>query len=218
MKADFTENEALSRQSDALMLHDASGKPALRHYYRQQRMSMAESEYKQGIAAIIQNLQSLPDLRAAQCIHAFWPIDKYKEVDLRPLLMQLHDLGKQIVLPVVLSFDEWKPEAPRLEHRLFDGPDRLVKNKWDVFEPADTKVVAVDSLDLVLVPALAADKRGFRLGYGKGYYDEFLGECNCTTVCPLFANAVTDRLPTSVHDIPVDYIVTEEGVIRLEQM
>lgn len=213
----MSKSDAYSPSFDSPEPPSIADKPQLRRYYQQLRISMAESEYERAVAAIIQNLQSLPEFTIARRIHAFWPIGKYKEIDLRPLLEQLHNAGKQIVLPVVLSFDDWKPETSRMEHRLFTGEHHLVTNKWGIPEPVHTQLIAVDSLDLILVPALAVDKRGFRLGYGKGYYDEFLGQCDCTTICPVFADALTDQLPTAGHDIPVDYIVTERDVIRLQQ-
>ncbi len=211
----LSDSDAHLSLPDSSTFYASASKPELRRHYQQLRIGMAETDYQHAVASILRHLQDLPEFDRARRIHAFWPIAKYKEIDLRPLLTQLHSQGKQIVLPVVLSFDDWKPETPRLEHRLFCGEDNLVPNKWGVFEPQDTPLVAVDSLDLILVPALAADILGFRLGYGKGYYDEFLSECNCITVCPLFSNALTERLPTSSYDIPVDYIVTENEVIRL---
>lgn len=211
----LSESDAHPALPDSSMFYAAASKSELRRHYQQLRIDMTATAYQQAVASILQRLQHLPEIDRARRIHAFWPIAKKKEIDLRPLLTRLHNQGKQIVLPVVLSFDDWKPETPRLQHRLFSGAGNLVPNNWGVFEPQDTPLVTVDSLDLILVPALAADKRGFRLGYGKGYYDEFLSGCNGTTVCPLFSNALTERLPTSSHDIPVDYIVTENDVIRL---
>ena len=73
-----------------------------------------------------------------------------------------------------------------MEHRLFTGETNLRANRWDVYEPGTVQTVPISDLNAVIVPALAVDKEGFRLGYGKGYYDEFLSQVHCPTICPVF--------------------------------
>lgn len=90
----------------------------------------------------------------------------------------------------------------------------MITNRWGVQEPAEKEPFPVSQLDLVIVPALGVTRNGFRLGYGKGFYDEFLAQCNCPFVCPIFSNGLLDTMPTMPHDIPVDIIVTEHEVIR----
>jgi 5-formyltetrahydrofolate cyclo-ligase len=70
--------------------------------------------------------------------------------------------------------------------------------------------------DVVLVPALAVDGLGNRIGYGKGYYDAFLSEVKSCKIVPLFAKQVVDGIPSEPHDVPVDILVTEEGVYPLK--
>lgn len=177
---------------------------------------MEEDDFIRCNEAILRNLGGLPEIGGARTIHAYWPIEGRREIDLRPFLKQLQAQGKQIVLPVVLSFAVWQEGRQRLEHRIFEGETNLKPNRWEVLEPAGTPRVDAQELDAIIVPALAADRRGYRLGYGKGFYDEFLAACNCPLICPLHSSCLMDRLPVSGHDVPVDLIVTELEVIRVK--
>ena len=79
--------------------------------------------------------------------------------------------------------------------------------------PPDTApAISPEELDLIIVPALAFDKRGYRLGYGGGYYDRYLSGIPAFTVGITRERLVKDELPTQAHDIAVDCIVTEERV------
>lgn len=68
---------------------------------------------------------------------------------------------------------------------------------------------------ICIVPAIAYDKQGFRLGYGKGYYDRFLQNCTLISVGMCYNEFVKDNLPKGEYDIPVNYIITQDGVISV---
>ncbi len=178
----------------------------------QLRTQMGPEAYALACNAIVRRLGSLPAISEAACIHAYWPLLDRGEVDIRPLLAALHRAGKQIVLPVVIPGTA-SDGAPRMAHRVFEGPDRLEKNVWGLDEPSGTRTVPSDAIDVVIVPALAVDTRGTRLGYGKGYYDAFLAGLSAPTVCPLFDACVVKLVPAEPHDVPVGVIITETRII-----
>lgn len=103
-------------------------------------------------------------------------------------------------------------------HRVFsDSTDELQQNHFGIYEPhPDSPEVGVEALDLVVVPALAFDEHGNRLGYGGGFYDRFLPRLcpDCVTVGVTLDDLVVSDLPSEPHDIPVQIIVTESRVIR----
>lgn len=99
----------------------------------------------------------------------------------------------------------------RLEHREFKGRARLVTNRWGVSEPLTGALVLPSELDCVIVPGLAFDKRGYRLGYGKGFYDRFLADLNVPTIGVCFSQFLLDELPFDVYDVPVSSVVTERS-------
>ena len=163
----------------------------------------------------MQQVLALPEIRKASFIHCYWPIAEKREFDTINLIKELTDRGKHIVLPVVLSFKESASE-PRMDHRIYDGETNLKKNRWGVLEPITKKSFSISDLEAIIVPALGVDKNGFRLGYGKGFYDAFLVQCNCPLICPIYGKGLLDNIPTMSHDIPVDIIVTEQEVIRVK--
>ena len=138
------------------------------------------------------------------------------EVDTRPLIAWLYTHKKQIVLPVVVNAAE-APAEQHLEHRRFSGEDALVRSQLGIHEPVESDLVPLADIDVVVVPALGVDRRGNRLGYGRGHYDRFLSKIRVPTVCPVFRECVQRHIPTEPHDIPVGIVVTEKEVIRVDR-
>ena len=100
---------------------------------------------------------------------------------------------------------------------LFGGTEDLVPGFMDIPEPtASCEPVDPQEVDLVLVPGVAFDRQGNRLGYGGGYYDRFLQQCAAPRVALAFATQLVDHVPTEPHDLRVHAVVTDEEVIRIE--
>ena len=158
---------------------------------------------------ICYRISGLPQTHEAAVIHAYWPAITKREVDVRPLLMYLRSLGKKIFLPVV----EEDSLSPSMLWGLYESEKELKPNRWGILEPTPIEYFDPAQIDLVLVPALATDVRGNRLGYGGGYYDTFLSGLNVHTICGIFDCCVVDSLITEDHDLPVCHIVTESRII-----
>jgi 5-formyltetrahydrofolate cyclo-ligase len=129
-----------------------------------------------------------------------------------PFLERAAADGKTVVLPRV--------SAPprRLElHAVPDLQRDLVPGVWNIPEPDPRKcaTVALDVVDFALVPALAADREGFRLGYGAGYFDGLLAGRTPRTFCvtALPTAFVVERLPNEPHDVAVDMVLDERGTV-----
>ncbi len=170
--------------------------------------------YAERSAALCAALLALPTLSSARVVHACWPAVERGEPDLRPLLHAFLRRGQTVVLPRVTA-----RRPPTLAHHVWSG-EALRPGAHGLLEPApDAPDADLRDLDIVLVPALAADLRGVRVGYGGGYYDAFLAEPTRRAappllVCPLFAAAVSQTpLPCEPHDVPVDVLVTEDGPV-----
>ncbi len=93
--------------------------------------------------------------------------------------------------------------------------NELVKGKFGIPEPESEPIDDLDVLDMVFVPALAADRWGYRIGYGGGYYDRFLVRLNKKTlkVIPMYSELMLGDIPIEPHDIKVDFIVTEREIL-----
>ena len=140
-------------------------------------------------------------------VAAYWPIRD--EIDSKPVLIYLMDILRQIVaLPVVvgdeqpLVFRQWESDAP------------LFEAGFGALAPGETSPVVVP--DLIIIPLLAFDKHGTRLGYGRGYYDRTIAQMakKPITVGYAFSAQELDEIPRGAYDQPLDYLVTENGVRR----
>ena len=101
-----------------------------------------------------------------------------------------------------------------MEFYLADSVNDLKQGMYGILEPDTDKCSKITDFSgaLCLVPALCYDKKGFRLGYGKGYYDRFLEKFTITTVGLCYNELIKDTLPVDKFDKSVDYIVTQTGI------
>ncbi|WP_225889855.1 5-formyltetrahydrofolate cyclo-ligase [Indioceanicola profundi] len=152
--------------------------------------------------------QAFPDLAPGTMVSGYWP--RTDELDLRPLLRHLAARGMRTCLPVVagrgwpLLFRLWREGHP------------LVPGAFKVMEPMQEAPIVRP--ELVLVPLLAWDRRGMRLGYGAGFYDRTLAALRedgpVLAVGAAYDGQQMDRVPTDPYDQPLDMMLTERGVVR----
>ena len=149
-------------------------------------------------------------LPAGAVVAGYWTTGD--ELDVRPLLGALDDAGYRCALPVVVA-----PDAVLVFRRWRTG-DVLTAGRFGIMEPgADAEAVTPD---LVIVPLLAFDRAGYRLGYGAGYYDRTLGALRgagpVVAVGVGFAAQGVDAVPHDAADARLDWVVTETGAVRIE--
>lgn len=145
----------------------------------------------------------LPRVRDARAVMVFCGVGN--EPDTAVLIRTLLSRGQRTALPVCLP-------GHRLEARVITCEDQLVPGKYGIPEPgADCPVISREELDAVLVPCLLADREGYRLGHGGGYYDRWLDGYGgfSAVVCP--KQRLIDRLPREEFDRPVTLVLTQEG-------
>lgn len=96
---------------------------------------------------------------------------------------------------------------------------QVEKGYFNLIEPivSESERVADASIDLMIVPGLIFTRKGYRIGFGGGYYDRFLKDFENTTVSLLHTNQLVDAFPVESFDIPVQYLITEEGLMRAEE-
>ncbi len=144
-------------------------------------------------------LYSLATIQASSIIMSFLPLAG--EVDLRPLMQQWIDEGKTVCVPIV----EWDCNSMRAGALTSMEPEHFIETRHKLFEPKDPQLVSSDSIDIVLVPGLAFDTGGGRLGRGGGFYDRFLSR-----IRPPLAIGVAfdEQIRGKVHCEPHDYLLT----------
>jgi len=164
----------------------------------------AEARSRRG-EAISQRLFDCEIFQRANSIAAFVTIRS--EVDTQAILDVAYSEGKRIALPRVCF------ETDRLHLHWVGSDDELYENRWDIPEPAADSPAATD-IDLILVPGLAADERGHRIGYGRGFYDRLLAEYPSSTSCFLgYDFQLVAEVPNESTDLPVDWIITDARAI-----
>ncbi len=158
---------------------------------------------------LVQWAATLHDLAKGEAVAGYFP--KGSEMDVRPLLGQLRQLGCDIALPVMTG-----PDRPMV-FRLWHTQDDLRPGPFGIQEPGSDAPIVRPSL--VLAPLLAFDRQGWRLGYGGGYYDRTLetlsGMPKVIVVGAGYAAQEIGHVPHASHDHPLDYVVTETELIKL---
>ncbi|RDI57291.1 5-formyltetrahydrofolate cyclo-ligase [Microvirga subterranea] len=166
-----------------------------------------DPDFREGAArSIAGKALALPDLKDATPVGGYWPIRS--EVDPRPLMEALLDRGQDVALSQILH--------PHLSWRLWQPGDVLVKGGFGVREPGpDAPEVFPVAL---LVPLVAFDRRGGRIGYGKGHFDRAIAALEAQhpvlTIGLAYAVQEIEQVPVEPHDRLLDVIITESELIR----
>jgi 5-formyltetrahydrofolate cyclo-ligase len=129
------------------------------------------------------------------------------EVDTVPMMRRALAEGKRVVLPKVQG-----KHLALFEIRDFDKD--ISSGTWGIPEPHENNCIALDAVDLMIVPGLAFDERGNRLGYGAGFYDRLLASFTKMTVALAFEVQMVSKVPAAQHDIAIKKIMTEKRVIE----
>lgn len=185
-------------------------KQALRREVKARAFSLPEEERRRSDAAIRRTLLALPELAAADAVFSFFPVAG--EPDILPVLEAVLAAGKTLALPRCTA--PGVMEARRVTELL---PAMLPPNCYGIPEPGeDCPLLPWSAFSLAILPCVAADRNGGRLGHGGGYYDRFLAEAPRSMTSAVVCRSVLmpERVPAEPHDLPAGLVVTEGGVWR----
>ena len=180
-----------------------SQKTGLRKKIRAARDALSIEAIKNKSASIAENLFALPEFRKAKTV-AFY-ISKGSEVQTKSMLENAIAEGKKILVPSA---------SERFILLEFVSFSDLEKGRFGLLEPK-TKIAAKQEPDLIIIPGLAFDKNGNRIGYGKGGYDNFLKNSKAKRIALCFECQLVDKIPAEEHDQKMDIVVTEKRVLRI---
>ncbi|MDD5696982.1 MAG: 5-formyltetrahydrofolate cyclo-ligase [Victivallaceae bacterium] len=189
-------------------------KKQLRKQHLEKRASLEAAARAAADAAINAALGTLPEVRAAERIAAY--ISDGTEVNLAALLEECRKAGKQVFLPRHAAFSDAGYEMVEINDLSRD----LVPGKYGLMEPApELPAAAAGQLNdlLWLVPGVAFDPAGARLGRGRGVYDRLLGNSGGLAIGVFYDCQRADRIPAAEHDRKLDLIVTETTIIKLKK-
>jgi 5-formyltetrahydrofolate cyclo-ligase len=178
-------------------------KARLRKQFLDSRDALSLDFIKITSKQIQDNLRKIDFFRNAKNVGAYYSIGS--EVQTHDILQEILNSGKQLALPKVVKND--------LIFKTITSFSDLEQGNFSVMEPKD-KCEAIKNLDIMIVPAIALTREGFRLGYGFGYYDRFLHGKKLKTIALSYAKQIIKSFPHDSHDIKMDFIVTEDEVMK----
>ena len=178
-------------------------KKALRAEIKAKKRAMTEAQIAATSDALAQQLYAHPAYKEAKSIFGY--LSYNQEVRTMPMLEQAQKDGKRVAVPKVIG--------DRMIFIWLDDLSRVALGYCSIPEPIDDGPEAVDETALVMMPGLAFDPTGRRCGYGGGFYDRYLEQHpNHPTIAMCYGFQMFDELETDPHDIPVNYVLSQEVI------
>jgi 5-formyltetrahydrofolate cyclo-ligase len=174
---------------------------------------MNKKELRKAIKAKVAQLTN--EEKNLEAISVFNHIEKSNIFKKSKNIMLFSSLPDEI--PTQHTIDRWAEQKniylPRVNGDDLDiikyQPGILHKGSYDIMEPEGNKTADPSVLDMIIVPGVAFDRNGNRLGRGKGFYDRFLSQTNATTIAVCFDCQLINDIPTESHDLPAQFVVTK---------
>jgi len=181
-------------------------KSALRKQALARRSSLTDQQVVELNEKLLAQFKTL-DLSVIKSLHIFLPIVARKEPDTFLIIdwLQLHHPDIQIVVPRA-DF-----ATSLMSHYSYQGKEDLLNNHYHIPEPQKAKPF-IGVPDMVIIPLLTFDEKGYRVGYGKGFYDRFLQNINTQKIGLSFFDAVEEIIDVHLNDIRLDKCITPNQV------
>jgi 5-formyltetrahydrofolate cyclo-ligase len=183
-------------------------KKNLRQAILHKRDAISRAARSAASQTILEQVWGMPQCAQANVVLTYLGFGS--EIETQPFFERIIASGKIAVLPRVDTASQ------SLVLHSVRSTTELVTSKWGIREPtAKAPIVTISAVDFVLVPGVAFDRRGNRLGYGRGYYDKLLSAVNpaLARVSAAFSCQIVDRVPVDLHDQKTHCIITENEMI-----
>ena len=178
-------------------------KAALRKHLLEKRDSISFDLMEIHSEKIVSKLMKTKIISEAKSIGCYYSIGS--EVQTVELITRLLDEKKSVSLPVISN--------SAMSFRIIEDMARLEKNEFDIPEPKDNAIIQ-EKHDVILIPCVGLDNEGNRVGYGQGFYDKYLEGDNAIKIALSYSKQIVKSIPVSDKDIKMDWIITEEDVIK----
>lgn len=181
-------------------------KKILRNEMRQLRDSLNKEEKKYRDNILKEKLLNNDNYKKSKVIFTYLGFDS--EINTKDYINSFLNDGKIVCIPRTNIKDKY------MDAVIIDSLESLVKNKYGILEPSfDLKAIDKKKIDLVIMPGLAFDKYGGRLGYGGGYYDKFLATISKDVVKIALAYdfQIVDKIPMESHDIKANFVIVDKN-------
>jgi len=178
-------------------------KEPIRKKFLEKRGKINKEENKEKAEIIKEKLFSLEEYKKAKTVMFY--VSFGSEVFTHDMVEEaLKD--KTVIVPKIVEFE--------IVPCRIDNFTELEPGKYRILEPVDCSKEQKNNIDIILVPGIAFDKRGYRIGYGKGYYDRLLKRLNAKRIALCFDTQIIDKVPDEDHDEKMDIIVSEKKIIK----
>lgn len=188
----------------------ARRKAEIRRSILDQRLTLSEKDWQAKSALIHQRLFAQPEFSKAEIIAFYMAIDR--EVRTQGMVREALGQGKKVLIPKL-----YREAEPLLLSEVKDIDSELKRGPWGILEPREQylRPIPLAEVELIIVPGVAFDVKGGRIGFGKGYYDRMLACAGWSVrlIGLAFEFQVLPEVPQLAHDISVHKIITEERVI-----
>jgi 5-formyltetrahydrofolate cyclo-ligase len=184
-------------------------KKLIRKSILEKRNSLSAQEIKQSEMLIMNNLMKLNQFIQSQNIFCY--LSFRSEVPTKGIIEYCQQQGKKVYIPVCVN------ETKEMIISKYDSDIELAASNYGVLEPTSETIKIADRsiLDTAIMPGAVFDERGYRIGYGAGYYDKFFAHTNkqIFKIALAFSFQIVENVPKDDFDIPVDCIVTEKEIV-----
>ena len=187
-----------------------SDKKSIRKKYLDAQKSLTLKEVNEKSLIICDLFFKTFDLRSVNFFHIFLPIQKFNEVKTYFIIDKLlKDFPQINIIIPKTDIDSFG-----MTHFIFDNDLDFKENKWGIKEPVNGKIIEPKEIDLIIIPLLAFDESGNRVGYGKGFYDRFLAECkeNVIKIGCTYHQPIKKISDANEFDIKMNHCITPEKI------
>ncbi len=179
-------------------------KAALRKHLLEKRDATSAELRDISSGQIYENLKKISLYANSQNIACYSPIGS--EVNTSNIMLNILEQGKNLLLPRVVN--------DNLEFYVVPNLKKLEKGSFEIMEPKDNSQKA-KKIDCILIPTVGISKLGYRLGYGRGYYDKFLSLTDTVKISLTYSKQIVKSIPSDLHDIKMDWIITEDESVKI---
>lgn len=183
-------------------------KKQLRKVAKEKLAGIPDDERKEINVKLVRNLTATDWWKEAVVIGV--TVSGDLEWDTKPIIRQAWQEGKTVAVPKCI------PETRKLDFYKLEDFNQLEESFFQLLEPIpeQTEKLEKHSIELLVVPGLLYDARGYRIGFGGGYYDRFLADFPNRSVSILHSGQLIDEIPNGPYDIPIQQLITEKGVVK----
>lgn len=185
-------------------------KNEIRKVYKAKRASMDKAQVSEKSIKACEIFLKSALYENAKTIMLYMPLGN--ETDTTDIIKRAFADGKRVAFPVT---DE---ESGEITPCYATAKTTFSKGAFSVNEPCGNDVADAEDIEVVLVPGIAFDKNGSRVGFGKGCYDRLLCRTKAVKIGFCYENQLCENIPADEHDIKMDYIITEKKLIRCKNM